>query len=195
MPRDSRSFPPPSEWSAPRSRSPSATAATAPTLGFTAAASRSPNAPIGAAEDVMYPQKRGCPLKSECSISKSAAASSNRAGSAPRCGNERSASSASRISVGDSRSLLCAAEVNRESWRYDPPAHVRETEILHRSSPAGRSVLLSLRSSFMATLARMLFDHSAASAVRMRPRFASMPVLELTAFAPPRRAEFLAGRR
>jgi hypothetical protein len=36
-----------------------------PTLGLTAAANKSPKMPIGAADEVMNPKKRECPLNKE----------------------------------------------------------------------------------------------------------------------------------
>ena len=45
----------------------------APRFGLIAAASRSPNMPIGAGDEVIYPKKLGCPLWREFSISSSVA--------------------------------------------------------------------------------------------------------------------------
>ena len=44
---------------------PAGESANEPRLGFTDAASMSARAPIGAADDVMYPKNRGCPLNVE----------------------------------------------------------------------------------------------------------------------------------
>src|SRR5215472_10804855 len=59
----------------------------APTFGFTAEARKSPRIPIGAGAAVMYPKKRGCPLKSECANSSSAVCSSSAEGSIPNSGS------------------------------------------------------------------------------------------------------------
>jgi len=60
---------------------------------------------MGAAEEVMYPQKRGWPLKREWAKSRSAALPSSGAGSAPFFGRVRVALSASRMVAGDSAGL------------------------------------------------------------------------------------------
>src|SRR5262245_49232272 len=74
----------------------------APTFGFTAAARKSPRIPIGAGGAVMYPKKRGCPLRSECANTNSAVCSSSGAGSIPNSGSGPLRSSASRTDEGDS---------------------------------------------------------------------------------------------
>ena len=58
-----------------------------PRFGLTAAASRSASAPMGAADDVMYPQKRGWPLKSEWSNEKPGGFCQELPRVAPACGH------------------------------------------------------------------------------------------------------------
>src|SRR5260370_25192254 len=72
-----------------------------PTFGFTAAARRSPNAPIGAADEVITAMKRGLPLNVEYR-NKRSAASSSKSFASTTCWGSEPVPSTLRITSGDS---------------------------------------------------------------------------------------------